>query len=101
MQDGYGFLRGTDSSYLAGTDDVYISPSQIRRFALRTGDSVPGRVRSPKDNERYFVLLKVDTINIHLPDISQRKGRYENLTVAKSSGRDGGCMYVYVQVAAA
>src|SRR3546814_18041444 len=63
MQDGYGFLRGPDSSYLAGPDDVYISPSQIRRFALRTGDSVTGRVRSPTDNESYFALLKVEPIN--------------------------------------
>jgi len=80
MQDGYGFLRGPDSSYLAGPDDVYISPSQIRRFALRTGDSVTGRVRSPKDNERYFALLKVDTINFEPPEVSKRKVSFENLT---------------------
>ena len=80
MQDGYGFLRGPDSSYLAGPDDVYISPSQIRRFSLRTGDSVTGRVRSPKDNERYFALLKVDTINFEPPEVSKRKVSFENLT---------------------
>src|SRR3546814_19253655 len=80
MQDGYGFLRGPDSSYLAGPDDVYISPSQIRRFALRTGDSVTGRVRSPKDNARYFALLKVDTINFEPPEVSKRKVSFKNLT---------------------
>ncbi|HEX4896578.1 MAG TPA: transcription termination factor Rho [Solimonas sp.] len=80
MQDGYGFLRGPDSSYLAGPDDVYISPSQVRRFALRTGDTVAGRVRSPKDNERYFALLKVDTINYEPPEVSKKKVNFENLT---------------------
>jgi transcription termination factor Rho len=80
MQDGYGFLRGPDSSYLAGPDDVYLSPSQIRRFSLRTGDTVTGRVRSPKDNERYFALLKVDTINYEPPEVSKRKVSFENLT---------------------
>ncbi|MCC2655367.1 MAG: rho [Panacagrimonas sp.] len=80
MPDGYGFLRGSDSSYLAGPDDVYISPSQIRRFGLRTGDTVSGRVRSPKDNERYFSLLKVDTINYEAPEVSKRKVSFENLT---------------------
>jgi transcription termination factor Rho len=80
MPDGYGFLRGPDSSYAAGPDDVYISPSQIRRFALRTGDSIAGRVRSPKDNERYFALLKVDTINFEPPEVSRKKVSFENLT---------------------
>lgn len=80
MQDGYGFLRGPDSSYAAGPDDVYISPSQIRRFSLRTGDTVSGRVRSPKDNERYFALLRVDTINYEAPEVSKRKVSFENLT---------------------
>jgi transcription termination factor Rho len=80
MQDGYGFLRGPDASYLAGPDDVYISPSQIRRFSLRTGDTVAGRVRSPKDNERYFALLKVDTINYEAPEVSKKKVNFENLT---------------------
>jgi len=80
MSDGYGFLRGADSSYLAGPDDVYISPSQIRRFSLRTGDTISGRVRPPKDNERYFALLKVDTINYEPPEVSKRKVSFENLT---------------------
>ncbi|ULQ48270.1 transcription termination factor Rho [Flagellatimonas centrodinii] len=80
MSDGYGFLRGPDSSYLAGPDDVYLSPSQIRRFSLRTGDTISGRVRSPKDNERYFALLKVDTINFEAPEVSRRKVSFENLT---------------------
>ena len=60
LQDGFGFLRSPDSSYLAGPDDIYVSPSQIRRFNLRTGDTVAGKIRPPKDNERYFALLKVD-----------------------------------------
>jgi transcription termination factor Rho len=80
LQDGYGFLRSPDSSYIAGPDDVYISPSQIRRFSLRTGDSIAGRVRSPKDNERYFALLKVDTINYEPPEASRKKVNFENLT---------------------
>jgi transcription termination factor Rho len=80
MPDGYGFLRGPDSSYLAGPDDVYISPSQIRRFALRTGDTIAGRIRPPKDNERYFALLKVDTINYEPPEVSKKKVSFENLT---------------------
>ncbi|MDR3415671.1 MAG: transcription termination factor Rho [Nevskia sp.] len=80
MSDGYGFLRGPDSSYLAGPDDVYISPSQIRRFALRTGDTIAGRIRPPKDNERYFALLKVDTINYEPPEVSKKKVNFENLT---------------------
>ena len=80
LQDGYGFLRGPDSSYVAGPDDVYVSPSQIRRFSLRTGDTVAGRVRSPKDNERYFALLKVDTINFEAPEASKKKVNFENLT---------------------
>ncbi len=80
LQDGYGFLRGADSSYVAGPDDVYVSPSQIRRFSLRTGDTVAGRVRSPKDNERYFALLKVDTINFEPPEASRKKVNFENLT---------------------
>lgn len=80
MSDGYGFLRAPDSSYLAGPDDVYISPSQIRRFSLRTGDTVAGRVRPPKDNERYFALLKVDSINYEPPEVSKKKVGFENLT---------------------
>jgi transcription termination factor Rho len=78
--DGFGFLRGADSSYHAGPDDVYLSPAQIRRFSLRTGDTVAGRVRSPKENERYFALFKVDTVNFEAPEVSRRKVNFENLT---------------------
>ncbi len=80
MNEGYGFLRGPDSSYLAGPDDVYISQSTIRRFSLRTGDTVSGRVRSPKDNEKHFSLLNVDTINYEAPEVSKKKVNFENLT---------------------
>ncbi|EQD76594.1 transcription termination factor Rho [mine drainage metagenome] len=80
MQDGYGFLRSADSSYLAGPDDVYVSPSQVRRFNLRTGDTVSGRVRPPKEGERYFALLKVDRINYDHPSNAQNKILFENLT---------------------
>ena len=68
LQDGFGFLRSADSSYLAGPDDIYVSPSQIRRFALRTGDMLAGKIRPPKDSERYFALLKVEEINYESPD---------------------------------
>ncbi len=80
LQDGFGFLRTPDESYLAGPDDIYISPSQIRRFNLRTGDSITGRVRPPKEGERYFALLKVDTINHEPPEASKNKVLFENLT---------------------
>ena len=80
MQDGYGFLRSADSSYLAGPDDVYISPSQVRRFNLRTGDTVLGHVRPPKEGERYFALLRVDRINYDHPSNAQNKILFENLT---------------------
>jgi transcription termination factor Rho len=80
LQDGYGFLRAPDASYMAGPDDVYLSPSQIRRFSLRTGDTIAGRIRTPKDNERYFALLKVDTINYEAPEVSKKKVNFENLT---------------------
>ncbi len=80
LQDGFGFLRSADSSYLAGPDDIYISPSQIRRFNLRTGDNVSGKIRPPKDNERYFALLKVDQINFGSPDSMKHKILFENLT---------------------
>ncbi len=80
LQDGFGFLRSPGSSYLAGPDDVYVSPSQIRRFALRTGDTIAGFVRPPKDNERYFALLKVDEINYEVPEVSRHKVPFENLT---------------------
>src|SRR5579884_3644509 len=80
LQDGFGFLRGPDESYLAGPDDIYVSPSQIRRFNLRTGDYITGRVRPPKEGERYFALLKVDTINGEPPEASKNKILFENLT---------------------
>jgi len=80
LQDGFGFLRSADSSYLAGPDDIYVSPSQIRRFNLRTGDSIAGKVRPPKDGERYFALLKVDEINFSDPNSKTHKILFENLT---------------------
>ncbi|MDY6941383.1 MAG: transcription termination factor Rho [Pseudomonadota bacterium] len=80
LQDGYGFLRSADSSYLAGPDDIYVSPSQIRRFNLRTGDTVAGRIRPPKEGERYFALLKVTEINFEKPEASRNKILFENLT---------------------
>ncbi|MBU6200228.1 MAG: transcription termination factor Rho, partial [Xanthomonadaceae bacterium] len=80
LQDGFGFLRGPDESYLAGADDIYVSPSQIRRFNLRTGDYIAGRVRNPKEGERYFALLRVDTINGEPPEASKNKVLFENLT---------------------
>ncbi len=80
LQDGFGFLRSSDSNYVAGADDIYVSPSQIRRFGLRTGDTVAGKIRTPKDNERYFALLKVDTINYEPPENARNKILFENLT---------------------
>jgi transcription termination factor Rho len=80
LQDGFGFLRSADASYLAGPDDIYVSPSQIRRFNLRTGDSISGQIRPPKEGERYFALLKVDHINFDRPEISRNKILFENLT---------------------
>jgi len=80
LQDGFGFLRSADCSYLAGPDDIYVSPSQIRRFALRTGDTVAGKIRPPKDGERYFALLKVNQINFDEPENSRHKVLFENLT---------------------
>ncbi|MDH3920683.1 MAG: transcription termination factor Rho, partial [Rhodospirillales bacterium] len=80
LQDGFGFLRSSDSSYLAGPDDIYVSPSQIRRFNLRTGDSISGLIRPPKDGERYFALLKVGEINLEAPENARNKVLFENLT---------------------
>ncbi len=80
LQDGFGFLRAPDYNYLPGPDDIYVSPSQIRRLNLRTGDTVEGEVRSPKDNERYFALLKVDSINFEPPAATKNKTNFVNLT---------------------
>ncbi len=80
LQDGFGFLRSADCSYLAGPDDIYVSPSQIRRFGLRTGDNVAGKIRPPKDGERYFALLKVQEINFEPPENAKGKVLFENLT---------------------
>ena len=80
LQDGFGFLRSAKGSYLAGPDDIYVSPSQIRRFNLRTGDTISGKIRPPKDQERYFALLKVNEINFDQPENSKHKVLFENLT---------------------
>ena len=80
LQDGFGFLRSPEGSYLAGPDDIYVSPSQIRRFNLRTGDTIQGEIRPPKDGERYFALLKVDKINHDVPSNINKKPAFENLT---------------------
>ncbi|MXN64816.1 transcription termination factor Rho [Stappia sp. GBMRC 2046] len=80
LQDGFGFLRSPDANYLPGPDDIYVSPSQIRRFSLRTGDTVEGEIRSPKEGERYFALLKVNSINFEDPDKARHKVHFDNLT---------------------
>ncbi len=80
LSDGFGFLRSPESNYLSGPDDIYVSPSQIRRFGLRTGDTVEGQIRSPKEGERYFALLKVNTINFEDPEKARHKINFDNLT---------------------
>ncbi len=80
LQDGYGFLRSPDYSYLPGPDDIYISPSQIKRFGLRTGDTVTGQIRPPKDNERFFALLRVEAVNMESPETSRDRNFFDNLT---------------------
>jgi transcription termination factor Rho len=87
LQDGFGFLRSPDSSYLAGPDDIYVSPSQIRRFNLRTGDTVSGKIRPPKEGERYFALLKVDEINYEPPENAKNKVVFSNLTPLHANDR--------------
>jgi transcription termination factor Rho len=80
LQDGFGFLRSPEANYLPGPDDIYVSPSQVRRFGLRTGDTVEGEIRSPKDGERYFALLKVNTINFDAPESTRHRINFDNLT---------------------
>src|SRR5215469_5927157 len=80
LQDGFGFLRSPEANYLPGPDDIYVSPSQVRRFGLRTGDTVEGEIRSPKDGERYFALLKVNKINFDDPDKLRHRINFDNLT---------------------
>src|SRR3954464_7966272 len=80
LPDGFGFLRSPDTSYLASTDAIYVSPSQIRRFNLHTGDSIEGEIRTPKDGERYFALVKVDKVNVKPPEDAKNKILFENLT---------------------
>jgi transcription termination factor Rho len=87
LQDGFGFLRSNDSSYLAGPDDIYVSPSQIRRFNLRTGDTIAGKIRPPKDGERYFALLKISEVNYDRPENSRNKILFENLTPLHANER--------------
>src|SRR5499433_483448 len=80
LQDGFGFLRSPEANYLPGPDDIYVSPSQVRRFGLRTGDTVEGQIRSPKEGERYFALLKVNTINFDNPEKVRHRINFDNLT---------------------
>ena len=80
LEEGYGFLRSADYNYLPGPDDIYVSPSQIKRFDLRTGDIISGQVRPPKESERYFALLKIEAVNFENPDVAKHKILFDNLT---------------------
>ena len=80
LQDGFGFLRSAESNYLASPDDIYVSPSQVKKFGLRTGDTVEGEIRGPKDNERYFALTKINAINFEDPEKSKLRVNFDNLT---------------------
>src|SRR5947208_11527803 len=80
LSDGFGFLRSPEANYLPGPDDIYVSPSQVRRFSLRTGDTVEGEIRAPKDGERYFALLKLNEINFDEPDKVRHRINFDNLT---------------------
>ncbi|HKI82946.1 MAG TPA: Rho termination factor N-terminal domain-containing protein, partial [Candidatus Krumholzibacteria bacterium] len=80
LAEGYGFLRSPDYNYLPGPDDIYLSPSQIKKFDLRTGDTISGQVRPPKDSERYFALLKVEAVNFENPELAKQKPLFDNLT---------------------
>src|SRR5512147_265363 len=80
MEEGYGFLRSPDYNYLPGQDDIYVSPSQIKRFDLRTGDTISGQVRPPKETERYFALLKIEAVNFENPDVAKHRILFDNLT---------------------
>src|SRR5215213_2431061 len=80
LSDGFGFLRSPEANYLPGPDDIYVSPSQVRRFGLRTGDTVDGQIRAPRDGERYFALLKVDAVNFEAPDAVRHRVNFDNLT---------------------
>src|SRR6202522_4262917 len=79
LPDGFGFLRSPEANYLPGPDDIYVSPTQVRRFGLRTGDSVEGQIRAPKDGERYFALLKVDTVNFEPPEAVGQRVTFDNM----------------------
>ncbi len=87
LSDGFGFLRSPDANYLPGPDDIYVSPSQIRKFDLRTGDTVSGQVRPPKDGERYFALIKVEAVNFEDPEVARNKIFFDNLTPLYPQGR--------------
>ena len=80
MQDGFGFLRSSESNYLPGPDDIYVSPSQIKKFSLRTGDSIEGEIRAPKHGERYFALIKINKINNEDPNLVKNRINFEDLT---------------------